>query len=422
LAGLTNLNGELESSRQIYQSALDIADANALPAEIFGEAVIQGSIGFFSDQKTINNGAADLGWQFSDESFGEVWANIDFFVPKKISSLNLRHILLSGHTESCTVLKPRKCVLQMSTVTAGGGFVNVHSFTLTDEDDQIQLVDGFVTKKSKSWRIRIISYHETHPKESIFCDQSTPPELQVRLFYVGINIKLFEPEIADDHLQRLHILHNMSIVLSTEEADIAKLTDSSRKVAEITSEERVIQNYYMAHAKAVHRQSKQNLISAIKVREKCEKEIIPSDGSDRPWHDHIFDWVNSYVNDQDRQRLCETVNNALRNFMDTRSIDDQSGVLIRRGMFPHFISVDGLRAALAVRIQQGENEVGLRQGMDKKKCILKTVIKLSSNPADGEAYTNSHCRRCRQDWGQRGPICSKFSLCFCQNDGDLHLH
>ena len=407
MAGLTNLNGELESSRRIYQSALDIADSNALPAEIFGEAVIHGSIGFCSEQKTINNGTAALGWQISDESLDEVWANIDFLVPRKIRSLKLRHILaselLGGDAES---LKPKECVLQMSSVTAGGGFVNVHSFTLTDEDDKVQLVDGFVTKKSKSWRIRIISYHEMHQKELSSCDQFTPPELRPRLFHLGIKIKLLEPEIADDHLQRLHILHNMSIVLSTEEAAIAKLS-------ELKSEERVIQNYYMAHAKTVHRQSKQQLLSAVKVRKKCEKEMIPSEGSDRPWHEEVLDWVNLYSKDQDRQSLCETVNYALTNFMDTRSVDDRSGVLIRSGMFPHFISVEGLRAALVVRIQQGENEVGLRQGLNKKKCILETVMKLSSNPPDGEVYRNSHCRRCRRDWDQRGSICCKCSLCFC---------
>ncbi len=96
LASLTTLNSESESSRQIYQRALDIADSYALPAEVFGKAVFNGSKGFCSDQKTINNGTAVLGWQISYESLGEVWANIDFLgAPRKISSLNLRHILLS---------------------------------------------------------------------------------------------------------------------------------------------------------------------------------------------------------------------------------------------------------------------------------------------------------------------------------------
>ncbi|KAL3808193.1 hypothetical protein ACHAXA_009548 [Cyclostephanos tholiformis] len=362
LASLTTLNSESESSRQIYQRALDIADSYALPAEVFGKAVFNGSKGFWSDQKTINNGTAVLGWQISYESLGEVWANIDF---------------LGGKSESCTILKPKKCILQMSTVAAGGSFVNMHSFTLTN--DQVQLVNGFITKKSKCWRIRIISYHGMHPNELSSCDQSANPKLQSRLFHVGINVKLFEQEIADDHLPRLHIMHNMSIIPSTEDTAVAKLN-------KMRNEERVILNNYMAHAKAVNHQSKQHFLSAVKVH-----------------------WVDRYCNDQDRQNLCETVKYALTNLMDAHSIDDRSGILIRKGKFPHFISVDGLRAALSLRIQQGENEVGLRQGLNKK-IILEIVMKLSSNPADGEVYTNSHCRRCRRDWDQRGAICSHCHL------------
>ena len=159
----------------------------------------------------------------------------------------------------------------MSTVAAGGSFVNMHSFTLTN--DQVQLVNGFITKKSKCWRIRIISYHGMHPNELSSCDQSANPKLQSRLFHVGINVKLFEQEIADDHLPRLHIMHNMSIIPSTEDTAIARLN-------KMRNEERVILNNYMAHAKAVNHQSKQHFLSAVKVREKSEKEMILSECSD----------------------------------------------------------------------------------------------------------------------------------------------
>ena len=240
-------------------------------------------------------------------------------------------------------------------------------------------------------------------------------------------MRLFEPEIADDHLQRLHILHNMSIVLSAlvaTDGDEAKDTTTAR-LKEMVIEERIILNNYMAHAKAGHCQSKHQLLSAVKIREKCENEMSDlSEGSDRPWYEDVLDWVNLYGNDQDRQNLCETVKYALTNYMDTQSgasirVDDRSGVLIRRGNFPHFNSVDGLHSALAIRIQQGENEVGLRKGLNKKKCVLQTVMNLSSTPADGEIYTNSHCRRCRRDWDQRGPICC---TCLRFNAGLYYLY
>ncbi len=417
MAGLANLKvGEFVSSLRIYEEALDIADSNASPAEVIGKAFLKGSLGFCSNVKNIHNGSAKLEWRISDESPGEVWANVDFVSPRKISDLKVRHILpseLQGEdAERCTILRPKECILQMSSAAAGGGFLNVRSFTLSD-DAEVQVVTGFIAKKSKSWRIRVKSFHGN-------LALSVTHELKPHCFYVGINVRLFEPEIADDHLQRLHILHNMSIVLSALVAtDGGEAKDTTiARLKEIVIEERIILNNYMAHAKAGHCQSKKQLLSAVKIREKCEKEMNNlSEGSDRPWYEDVLDWVNLYGNDQDRQNLCETVKYALTNYMDTQSgasimttwnrrVDDRSVVLIRRGNFPHFNSVDGLHSALAIRIQQGENEVGLRKGLNKKnKCVLQTVMKLSSTPADGEIYTNSHCRRCRRDWDQRGPIC-----------------
>ena len=409
----------------MYEEALDIADSNASPAEVIGKAFLNGSAGFCSNEKTIYNGSAKLDWRISDESPGELWANVEFVsAQRKISFLQLRHTLPSelqgGNAERCTILRPKECILQMSSAAAGGVFLNVRSFTLSD-DAEVQVVTGFIAKKSKSWRIRIKSFHNN-------LALAVTPELKPHCFYVGIDVRVFEPEIADDHLQRLHILHNMSIVLSalvaTDDGE-AKDTVVAR-LKEMESEERIILNNYMAHAKSCHCQSKQQLLSAVKVREKCEKEMSDlSEGSDRPWYEDVLDWVNLDGNDQVRQNLCETVKYALTNYMDTQSgasfmttwnrgIDDRSGVLIRRGNFPHFNSVEGLHSALAIRIQQGENEVGLRKDLNKKMSVLQTVMELSSTPADGEIYTNSHCRRCRQDWDQRGPICC---TCLRFNDG-----
>ncbi|KAL3777626.1 hypothetical protein ACHAW5_006777 [Stephanodiscus triporus] len=224
----------------------------------------------------------------------------------------------------------------MSSVAAGGGFVNVHSFVLS-EDMEVQVVHGFIAKKSKIWRLWIRSFHNN-------LALTVMPELDSRWFYVGIDVKLFQPEIADDHLQRLHILHNMSLVLS---ALIATVYGKAKEIAitrlnGIESKEHVIVNNYMPQAQAVHCQSKQQLLSAVKVYR-----------------------VNLYGNDHDRQNLCDTVKNALTNFMD-HGTDDQSRVLICRGNFPHFDMIDGLHSAFAIQFQQGEDEVGLHKGLNKK--------------------------------------------------------
>ena len=42
----------LQKSESIYQEALDLADSNASPSEIIGEAILKGCVGFRSDHTT----------------------------------------------------------------------------------------------------------------------------------------------------------------------------------------------------------------------------------------------------------------------------------------------------------------------------------------------------------------------------------
>lgn len=399
LAGLANLKGDALHSRRYYLEALEIADKNATPADVIGKAYLVGSEGF--EREIMSNGAAKLVWQVSCvDHIGEVWATIDFVNPKKISSLRIQNTMLSeslGESQSrCTIIRPRKCILQMSSATAGVGFVDVHTFSLAD-DTTIQIVNGFRGKKSKLWRIYIQSYHNSM-------------ELAEHLFYVGIHVKIFEHEVASDDLQRLHICHNLSRMLNT----MRTFDDDKDEEIEITtlnkmkSEEHAIQNNYMSLAQAVHYQSKQQLRVAIKVRENCEKELSElSKGSEGPWYDDVLSWFHLYGNDQNCQALCEAIKYALTNYIENRSGE----VSNRKSSFPHFITVEGLRAALSIRIQQSEAEVGLHRHSSKQNCTNQTIaiiMKLSSSPTDGEVYSNSHCQRCRSDWEQRGPVCCTY--------------
>lgn len=398
LAGLANLKGDVLHSSRYYLEALEIADKNATPADVIGKAYLVGSEGF--EREIMFNGAAKLVWRVSGvDNIGESWATIDFVNPKKISSLRIQNRILSesqGESQSrCTIIRPRKCILQMSSATAGGGFVDVHTFSLAD-DTTIQIVDGFRGKKSKLWRIYIQSYHNSM-------------ELAEHLFYAGFDVKIFEPEVASDDLQRLHICHNLSRVLNT----MRTSNDGEDEETVITtlnkmeSEEHAIQNNYMSLAQSIHNQSKQQLRVAVKARENCEKELRElSEGSEGPWYDDVLSWFHLYGNDQNCQALCEAIKYAMTNFIENRR-----EVSNRKSSFPHFITVEGLRAALSIRFQQSEAEVGLHRHSSKQTCTnqtIATIMKLSSSPTDGEVYSNSHCQRCRSDWEQRGPVCCTY--------------
>jgi hypothetical protein len=125
----------------------------------------------------------------------------------------------------------------------------------------------------------------------------------------------------------------------------------------------------MSLAQAVHYQSKQQLRVAVKVRENCEKELRElSEGSEGPWYDDVLSWFHLYGNDQSCQALCEAVKYTLTNFIENRSGE----VSNRSRLFPHFSTVEGLRAALSIRIQQSEAEV-LHRHTSKQNCTNQTI-------------------------------------------------
>jgi len=397
----------LQKSESIYQEALDLADSNASPSEIIGEAVLKGSVGFRSDHKKTKNTATLLDWIINrsneDVQSSSAWACVNFVdISPQINCLKVRSIssLPSDLQEDeIVVLRPKECTLQMLNAS-GGGFVDIHSFTVS-KDGELNVISGFRAKKSKSWRLIIKSYHN----ES---------QIGQRRCYTALECQFFEPEIADDSLQRLHILHNVSNALTTliqaaNNDDISNEKQSKLKALE--SEEQVLYNDYMGHAQTIHCQRKHQFKAAVKARVEVDKELEDiSKDTNRSWYEDALAWIAIYGDQQSHQRLCESVGYDLLSYYDNMNnnngVSQLDGVLIRRGKFPNYQSVDGLQLALAMRIQQGEDEVG----SFRQENWSDAVTALSSQPTNGEVCTNAQCRRCRSDWEQTGPVCQHCHL------------
>jgi len=391
----------LQKSESIYQEALDLADSNASPSEIIGEAILKGCVGFRSDHLLSSS---LLDWIITplaseDVQSSSTWTCIDFVgISPQINCLKVRSIssLPSDlQEEQLVVLYPKECTLQMLNAS-GGGFIDIHSFTVS-EDGELNVISGFRAKKSKTWRLVIKSYHN----ES---------QIGQRRCYTGLKCQFFEPDIADDSLQRLHILHNMSNVLTTL-IQAANSDEKQSKLKAMESEEQVLYNEYMGHAQTIHCQRKHQFKTAVRARVEVDKELEElSEDTNRSWYEDALAWIAIYGDQQSHQRLCESVGYDLLGYYDNMNnnngVSQLDGVLIRRGKFPNYTSVDGLQLALAMRIQQGEDEVG----SFRQENWSDAVTALSSQPTNGEVCTNAQCRRCRSDWEQTGPVCQHCHL------------
>lgn len=397
----------LQKSESIYQEALDLADSNASPSEIIGEAILKGSVGYRSDHTTTRNASILLDWIINrsneDVQSSGTWACINFVnTSPQINCLKVRSIssLPSDlQEEELVVLRPKECTLQMLNAS-GGGFIDIHSFTVS-EDEEYNVISGFRAKKSKTWRLVIKTYH-------------SESQIGQKRFYTALECQFFEPEIADDSLQRLHILHNMSNVLTTliQAANSDDISDEKQsKLKAMENEEQVLYNEYMGHAQTIHCQRKDQFKATVKSRVKVDKELEDiSKDTNRSWYEDALAWIAIYGDQQSHQSLCESVGYDLLGYYDNMNnnngVSQLDGVLIRRGKFPNYQSVDGLQLALAMRIQQGEDEVG----SFRQENWSDAVTALSSQPTNGEVCTNSQCRRCRSDWEQTGPVCQHCHL------------
>ena len=248
----------------------------------------------------------------------------------------------------------------------------------------------------------IKSYHETEISS------------QPRNYYVGVEAQFLEPRISDDPLQRLHTLHNASMVLSSmlqEEGETeAKRHDERARLEKMESEGKSIHDNYMAHAQAIHRQRKYQFSQITLAWDRCNKELIAmSNGSQCDWYVDALGWLSVYGKEHQQREICEAIADELRSYYDnmssTSGVSELDQVLIRRGRFPGFNDINGLNVALQIRLQQGEDEVGSPSNDDQKRC-LNTVMKLSSDVSAGEVWDNSHCSAVVQIGSKQDPSVS----------------
>jgi SNF2 family DNA or RNA helicase len=406
----------LEKSLSTYQEVIDLMDNSSLPTMLLGSADLGGSVGFLFSGKTVSCDAVTLGWQMKVAHIDEAWSDVNFTTPKRVSCVKIRPCTtlpthLRDSSGSWAIIQPKECIIQVSNSSDGGGFVDVGSITLTnngDEENGWKEISGFRVKRSKACRVVIKSY------AVLPCTNTEP-----RNYYVGLDLQLFEPRIADDPLQRLHTLHNASMVLSSILQDDNTDADGGRvkeRLEKMESEEQSLHNNYMAHAQAIHGHRKYHLMTATSAREKCNRSLIDlSSGSDRAWYEDMLGWLSLYGSESQQREMCEAVADCLSSYyqnMNSRSgVSELDQVLIRTGRFPGFSNVDGLHAAFQIRIHQGRNEVGESESShtDQEKC-LAAVLNMSESPSSGEINENSHCRRCRADWHQTGPVCKHCHL------------
>ena len=445
----------LEKSIAYYQEVIDMTTANALPTEAIGAAELRGSTGFHSNRETIRNGEASLGWKvrcecnnasnLSGTSFNQAWCSFSFNgAAKIINSIKIRPIVIlpqdlvgNANPDGWTILRPKDCSLQMSSAAVGGEFVDIHRFTLSDDEHDggwREVSDFFSPSRSKIWRLVIESYYNPAGGSH-----------QGDLFFTGISIMLLEPEIAPDSLQCLHTLTNGAIVRSSlmqksggsgddnggntcngehnAEDEDSTMSSTREKIKSMEEEAEVLSSNYLAHARAVHERSHAKLQLAMETREVTERNLDSlSDGSNL-WYQDLLAWCATQGSEADKRMLCEMVRNGLSSHQATTqntyqrlevrnknsSMAKLEHCLVRRGQFAEFTSVDGLNVALAMRIQQGEAELNLKKDEDMATCI-RTISNLSSKPSDREVIENSHCKRCREDWNQKGPVCGKYYI------------
>lgn len=402
----------LKKSFSTYLEVIDLMNGSSSPTILLGSAVLGGSLGFRLSGKKVSCDDVVLDWQMKpadEEHVGEAWSEFNFTSSKRVSCIKIRPSkTFPSELRDWTILQPKDCVLQiMSSASDGGGFVDVGSITLTNDDEGEhgwKEISGFRANKSKACRVVIKSYHEI------------PSRSQPRNYYVGLEAQFFEPRISDDPLQRLHTLHNASMVLSSmlqedNNMEASNNRDERARLERMENEGQSIQMYYMAHAKSVHCQRKYHLSKSTLARENELKDL--SNDSDRDWYEDALGWLSLYGSESQQREMCEAVADELTTYydnMNSRSgVSELDQILIRRGRFPGFNNIDGLHAALQIRIQQGRDEVGNHNNIDQKTC-LEAVMKLMEDPSAGEVLENSHCNRCRSDWQQTGPVCKHCHL------------
>lgn len=417
-------NHDIQLIRQCcdhYFEALEGADKNSIPSPVVGEAILSGSDGFQFSNRVMRDGEGKLLWRIRTEqgncslSLPALWARFDFTVStKKINSLMVRASVKKDMEEVCDgakVLLPKDCVLQVSSAAMNGMFVDAIAFTIScpkqNDDIEWQEFFGVIPNRSKSWRICVKNFHNNVDNVGAESGSSIEP----MHCYVGLEIQLMEPDIAHDNLQRIHILHNVSTSLRSllmydnnqDDSLDEKYSKSNiqSKIKYLSEESSRLELHYIEAARVIQQASDNRLKDSTSTRKQLLAELNALDsGSNQPWPIELLTWCHLYGGRWCEQSICDHVERGLFELYDDPTQN------FRRRTFPAFNNLDGLNFALSLKLERG---CKVFRELDVPECISK-VEKLSDRPLAQEVLENSHCRKCRADWDQRGPVCQSCKL------------
>ena len=416
---------------KLYQDSLLLAQKNATPSIIYAGAVLNGNIGFCSPNLSFNDGKCRLGWKMQTD-FDQVWAKIEYEGPsRKLTKVRVRplttlpaDVAAENSSEfSWELAVPKAAVLQISTPSSGGEFVNVGKIPLGSQDSWVEIDSCHRVNKSKWWRIVL----EMGSKYS--CSDG-------RACFLGIEVELFEPLIDSDPLQLLHSLHNAclsygsAIDLSREANDEETVAGIGGQIDSMRKEADQIESLHKAHVQTLHKVGQSKFQELTKKRVEKESELFELTSSsksikeakdcwDDGWYDDFLGLVNLYGSDTQGKAVFDRI------IQDVEGIyaDDDSM------RFPDFTDMAGFRTALRMRLFKirdeglGKKQISLpattaddefvqirsvryKCGAGEHSSCMKSIQNLSPNPEPSYIYENRHCRLCKADWNQTGPICS----------------
>jgi hypothetical protein len=303
----------LLASCKLYEQSLTMANENAEPTLIFGEAALGGSVGFRSSQKIVQDCGFFLDWQWNKTPANDssVWSKFDFAGQgRKITQLRIRSLTevpddLRLETSSDFVwhlMYPKDCAFQCQ--SHGGEYVDVHRFSLPLPRDEASwsVENDFRTNKSKNWRIVVENFHPT--------DVGSVLENLCTGVYAGLDVELFEAAIAGDPLQRLHSLHNGALSFTSlvqlresessahDDSDLTLSSEHLRQKADsMAAEASKIESLYLGAARAKHSECKRRLNEAFTARINLERSLLGITRKTNPNDDCVDSWDDKWWDD-----------------------------------------------------------------------------------------------------------------------------
>ncbi|KAG7341954.1 SNF2-related protein [Nitzschia inconspicua] len=430
----------LRRSGDMYRESLTLAEKNGAPQLAWGEAVLSGNFGFCPPNSVVYDGYCVLGWKIQQD-LDEVWVKVEFQgTGKKLKQLRLKarkelpEALMAENSEyfSWQVATPVSVLLQVALASDSGEFLDVAEAPVRDDGTWSALEKFRPTNRSRAWRITVKLKQNDRTKLS--CSPKTG-------FYIGLDVQLFEAHIDCDSLQLLHSLHNASHAYESA-MQLQNAGDSTKLKEEVSAmrkEANQIESLYKAQPQILHGTCMKKFKELIKKRKITEEKLANiscrdsrktfSDGWEDGWYNDFLSVVSLYGSESQKNSILE------------RIIQDVDGIYVEDSSmrFPEFGDLTGLQAALRVRLTKIRT-----QGLGKKqtslpattadnefvqirstrfKCsagehsrCMASIEALTPNPGMSELKENSHCRLCKADWNQIGPICKHCRIAIVLQD------